>query len=127
MLHRSLEDGATLLDMIRSQCIETADQIRGGLANEAAKNLSGLLDRISLFMDYISEVLRFVESSFEGFEASDNIEEFLSKSVAISKSILASQEKEDYVSLADLLEYELAPHIENWREFITGDDFNIKQ
>jgi hypothetical protein len=124
VLRRSVEDGISLLEMLEGECAETADLYRDGDEN-APDHLGAMLDRIALFMDYVSGILTFVENTFDGFDGGKRTDELLQITLTANRAVLTAQENQDNIALADALEFELAPQLGLWREFLAGPDFAI--
>jgi len=123
LLRRSLADGDTLLARIADQCETVATSFRDGKNNAGAQALVGVLEKIGLFMDYVAEILHFVNVTFDGFAGDAATQALLQRTLALSKDMLANQKKHDLVTLADLIEFELKPLIDDWRAFFDGPEF----
>lgn len=126
LLGRSLTDGDALLARMSERCASVSGDFREGRIKEASEGLAQLLENVGLFMDYVAEILRFVGVTFDGFAGAPAAHELLNRTLAVSKDMLASQENEDHVTLADLLEFELNSLVNDWRGYLAGPDFAIE-
>ena len=102
-------------DGIISAC-ESIGQISGRLmacANSLRiEQTEKVFNDISVLMDNLSDLMDFVRELRNGLEQSEISSESLSiwnKSVDIFKEMLSAFEGKDWITLADLIEYELNP------------------
>jgi len=98
---------------------EVADTLRAGNVEQANTLLVQALDGLVLFTELIGTIKNlsgFDDSSIEiEGETLSSLEERLTE---ILKNIQSGQESEDWVTVADLLEYELATILQEWRDII---------
>jgi len=98
---------------------EVADTLRTGNVEQANSMLVQALDGLMLFTELVSTV-----KNLEGFDESsvklegENISSLENRLTEILKNIQAGQESEDWVTVADLLEYELAVILREWMDII---------
>ena len=102
-------------DGIISTC-EIIGQISGRLMDCAnflrIEQTERVFNDISVLMDNLSDLMDFVRELRNGLEQSEISSESLSswnKSVDIFKEMLSAFEGKDWITLADLIEYELNP------------------
>jgi len=102
-------------DGIISTC-ESIGQISGRLMDCAnslrIEQTEKVFNDISVLMDNLSDLMDFVRELRNGLEQSEISSESLSswnKSVDIFKEMLSAFEGKDWITLADLIEYELNP------------------
>jgi len=98
---------------------EVADAFRMGASEKANSMLYDALEGLSAFTEIIQTAKSLAKTDLSDLslnnETMSSQEERL---LAVLKSVKSGQEDSDWVSVADLMEYELAPLIEKWREFI---------
>lgn len=108
---------------------EVSNMLRTGGVEKANAMLVDALDGLTSFLELLDISKKIME---EG--ASDKIVNADGESLnsveirftKILKDIMDGQEAEDWVTVADLLEYELSPVIEEWRDFIPQMKGSIK-
>ncbi|NLH49768.1 MAG: hypothetical protein GX444_14390 [Myxococcales bacterium] len=125
ILQRSLMDGAELLSLLREESFGAAESFRKGREGNGQEQLGLVLEKVGLFMEYISEIFRFIEVSFDGFTGGLIVQELIGGLRDTMKNIIACQENRDLVMLADSLEFELVPVLARWREFLTSEHFSL--
>ncbi len=105
------------------QIIDTAywvsELFRIADAKEANEEYAGFLESLQLFLKIINEanaILNFNPFLIPFREGT--VEDKIQKLSGLMDQILRVQEEEDWVMLADLLEYELIPLIKEWKEIL---------
>lgn len=98
---------------------EVADQFRMGSPEEANRILVQAIEGISAFIELLDTVRLVTDSELSdlSFE-SKTLGEREQKLLEVTKKMQASQEEKDWVTVADLLEYELGPLMADWKEMI---------
>jgi len=100
-----LENGGTIFDDLRESVDKISELFRMSDEKEASRHFIKFLDA---YRDLI-RMLRLCE----GIPKLDFQEKLVSLE-KLSDEIIAAQEKGDWIILADLLEYELAPLLKEW-------------
>jgi hypothetical protein len=114
---RVIRDSMTELDQELQTSIESAGEIVRLLENrkeEAAYNgLAQLLDSVRIFFTIFSEDLGWDEANAEisRAEISATLERALTQ-------LIAAQENRYWVSICDVLEYEIVPILESWQNLV---------
>ena len=115
---RVLEDSMTELDQELSSSIESSSEIIRLLENrkeaEAYNQLGHLLDSIRIYFTIFSEDLGWADvpnAQISREEISATLEKALTQ-------LVAAQEKHYWVSICDVLEYEIVPILESWQELV---------
>jgi hypothetical protein len=127
ILQRGLADADELVDVMVKMCRAGAAAFRAGNRRDGHEALAMLTDKVSLFVEFVVEVVRFVELSFEGFSGAATAQGLLAELVEIMKKIMSGQQTADEVLLADCLEYELPATFDRWRAFLAGSDFVMEK
>ena len=123
---RVLEDSMTELDQELSSSIESSSEIIRLLENrkeeEAYNQLGHLLDSIRIFFTIFSEDLGWADvpgAQISRKEISATLEKALTQ-------LISAQEKHYWVSICDVLEYEIVPILESWQELVTRTREHIR-
>ncbi|HEB72855.1 MAG TPA: hypothetical protein ENI77_09570 [Nitrospirae bacterium] len=98
---------------------EVADQFRVGSPEDANRILVQAIEGIGAFIELLSSVRLVTGSelsdlSYENKSLGEREEMLLD----ITKKMQTSQKEKDWVTVADLLEYELGPLMTEWKEMI---------
>ena len=95
---------------------QAADLFRMGNEQEANKYYIQILDG----MDWFSEVTNIVMSSKgEGSEPEDTFRLRQAKLTELMGQMLEANKNQDWVLLADILEYEMTPFYKEWQTILT--------
>ncbi|VAX15321.1 hypothetical protein MNBD_NITROSPINAE03-574, partial [hydrothermal vent metagenome] len=98
---------------------EVADQFRMGSPEEASRILLQAIEGIGSFIELLSAVRLVTGSELSDLSYENkSLKEREEKLLDITKKIQASQEEKDWITIADLLEYELGPLMTEWKEMI---------
>jgi len=115
---RVLSDSMTELDQELASSLELSSEIIRLLENrkeeEAYNRLAHLLDSIRIFFTIFSEDLGWANApnaQISRKEISATLERALTQ-------LIAAQEKHYWVSICDVLEYEIVPILESWQELV---------
>jgi hypothetical protein len=126
ILHRSLHGGNTFLLVLQQETAAATTAFRDGRNRDGHERLATLAEKIGLFMNFVDEVLRFVETSFDGFESGWRARALFADTLDLLRKITEAQERRDDVLIADLVEYELDPKLLEWKEFFDGPAFSME-
>ena len=95
---------------------QAADLFRMGNEQEANKFYIQILDG----MDWFSEVINIVMGSeFEGSTPEDTLRPRQAKLTGLMSQMLEANKNQDWVLLADILEYEMIPFYKEWQTILT--------
>jgi hypothetical protein len=126
ILQRSLIDGAELLSLMKEEALGAAESFRLGKDAQGQEQFSMVLEKVGLFMEYIGEIFRFIEASFDGFTGGLQVQELIAGLREAMKKTIVCQENRDHVQLADVMEFEIVSLLEQWREFLTSTHFSLE-
>jgi len=120
ILNRSLTDGLELLHLISEELSECGPMFRDGNFAQANGKLLDLMDKIGLFLEYMAEVVRFSQYAIHAVCSFEKMDELSNEALELMRKILAAQENNDFVLIADLLEFELTPFLQTWEKFFSA-------
>ncbi len=117
----ALEESGQACTKLSELIREAADHLRAGEIQEGNGLLAGILDDFSFLVTLITDVGQH-EPFVKGLnnETSERIETECTQMVDQLKMVLDAQEDQDWVFLADLLEYELSERVSSWSGFFDG-------
>lgn len=91
-----------------------ADLFRMGNEQEANKYYLQILDGIDWFSQVVLTIVNAQENEAEG----QSLEERQKKLTELMEQMLGANQNQDWVLLADLLEYEMVPFYKDWQEVL---------
>jgi hypothetical protein len=96
---------------------EVAELFRVSDEREASERYINVLETLQLFLTMLEESRRILDLDLTAIVYQDRtVAEALSRLSELIKDLLSAQEVEDWVLLADLLEYDLKPELLQWRD-----------
>ena len=115
---RFLDSGVEQVDMIIQGAQKISELFRIADESEANEEYANFLESLRLFLQMVAEVKAILNldlaSAFKGRTVEDRVE----KLSEMMDQMLHVQEEEDWIMLADLLEYELIPLLEEWKSIL---------
>ena len=112
----ALNDCNDYIDNINTKIKDVVIAYNDNDAETANINFATLIDSIDLFIQLISKVHRTVKSyNPDFFKNSDTIRNLEIHLLSILKALIPAKEKNDIIMLSDLLEYELADNLAQWK------------
>lgn len=116
MLLDVLQDGCSYLEDLGGFLSGTSSRFRIGEIQAANNSLAELISGLGLMLQTIDTVGVALGPDFAAaLPGNESLESLMSNLNAVLREIVRAQERKDLVLLADLLEYELAPHLELWK------------
>lgn len=117
LIRDALSDGMAHAAEMHRHALETATAFRAGGERKALglyiEFLNGF-DSLAQLLDCTARALG-IDFAVTPFGAS-TVTRFVEELNALLSEAMKAQERKDWVLLADLLEYELAPHLESWQK-----------
>jgi hypothetical protein len=114
VVHESMAElGQELKNALESSC-EIVRLLENRKEEEAYERLGQLLDSIRIFFTIFSEDLGWVEPS----DAEISRKEFSAVLERALTQLISAQENRYWVSVCDVLEYELTPILESWQKLV---------
>lgn len=112
----ALDDSNNYIDLINSKIEHIVKCYAQDNHDEANIAFTDLIDLIDLFIQLISKVHKTVRSYNEDFfKSNDTIRNLEIHLLSILKALVPAREKNDIIMLSDLLEYELADNLSQWK------------
>lgn len=120
LLRTSLDDGARLLSMILEEISSCVEEFHAGRQVEAHQMYAPITQKIQVFIKYIDEVIRFISQLTGDKSFGVHVDQLNNQTLELTKEMLIAQEKQDYVRLVDLLEFEMVSLLDKWNTFLSG-------
>ena len=103
LLRPMLEDGIQFCDAVVGHCGRVAAQYRTDTVDVASQEMVKLLDSFRVFTRFMQQIRVFIKGHFDVEECfNDSLEHY----ARTMNDLMVAQEGEDWLHLADLLEYE---------------------
>lgn len=115
-----LSNGYTYLAAINQSVGRVAELFRVSDEQEASEHYLNTLESIQLFLQMLQECRYILELDFDspvldGMSGEKRLQMLLS----LIKDLLAAQEQQDWVLLADILQYDLSAEIQRWQNYMS--------
>ncbi len=116
---RFLENGVRQLDLLIQGAEKVSELFRIADEAEANEHYAQLLESLRLFLHIVDQVkgILNLDLSAIAFE-NDTVEQRFEKLSEVINEMLKVQEEKDWIMLADLIEYELMPLLEEWKSIV---------
>ncbi len=118
-----LEDLPYKIDEITAGLKESAELYRVADEQEANLNFVKVITALRDFINFITQLKRVNIINWDNLDLEDDYD----KLIKLIDEMLDVQEDEDWILLADLIEYELSPLMESWKEIASKMKDNIKK
>jgi len=116
-LLESLEDMPGIVEELDGELQRAAMTLRMDYSTDTFTILSAVLDGLKNLINYVEEVKCGVEHlAGRGLEVDDTSLDWWEEYEQVFEDMLASFEMQDWIGVADLIEYELHPLLEEGRE-----------
>ncbi len=116
MVELAVQDGGEGLEHLEEMAVEIAGELRVGRIKDAMDQYLGLIDGIEWF----STMLKNADRAFASVMAESSLESdrqnLISRLAEQTQAIQSAQEGEDWVGLADILEYEFPELFQDGRK-----------
>jgi len=113
-----LSDIPSQIEMIKNGVLQASELYRVADEQEANLNFIKVLNALRSFINFIIQIRRANLVDWDNMLVSDTtIDTVYERSIKLIDEIIEVQEDEDWVLLADLLEYELLPVLDKWNDF----------
>jgi hypothetical protein len=114
-------DGREFLENLSTFLLETAGLFRTGEDYRARDSFVQAVKGLEFFTFLVDRLCSICRINLKEISCSGkNGEEHLEYMNTMFLEMVASQEKQDWVLLADLMEYEVVPQLRAWRELIAA-------
>ncbi len=115
---RFLDSGVEQMDMIIQGAQKISELFRIADETEANEQYADFLETLRLFLQMIVEVKAILSLDLASTFKGGTVEDRLQRLSEMMDRMLHVQEEEDWFMLADLLEYELIPLLEEWKSIL---------
>lgn len=114
-----LENGGEQLDPIIESAQKVSELFRIADESEANDQYAELLETLRLFLRMVAEVKEVLDIDLAAIQFQNGtVEDRIHRLLEIMDQMLHVQEEDDWIMLADLLEYELSPLLEEWKSIL---------
>jgi len=119
MVNENIDNGILYLSKLTPGLEQVAAMLRAGQHQEANSILLDIVDGVDWFSQLIELVIQAKDLDVETVQYNGkNLMERKSQLVGLTENILASYQGQDWVKLADLLEFEFLPYYQDWSEVL---------
>lgn len=116
---RTLENMGEFLDGLAEAINESADKFRIDDETEANKHFVSCVDALQIFIGVIDKVRDLNGLDFKTIQCADaSVAEKEAALLKVFSALHDTQKSRDWITLADVLEYELLPIISVWRDIL---------
>ncbi len=114
-----LKDAETFLGQIVESVNKTAELFRMYDETEAYTNYANLIETIRSFIMFIDATKKAINWDFDtAMHCGKPVQRYWEDFIDVINNMKTTQEEEDLILLADMLEYELAPILTAWLDII---------
>ena len=125
LLNGSLNAAITFLKEFKDGIVKTTDEIRWGNSNAGFKNFSAYLSGLTMFIQIMEKISQFLKIDYNSLVYDGkSVQSYFNDLEKILASVLSTQVEQDYVLLADIVEFELKPNIEMFENILK--DMSLK-
>ena len=119
LLSGSLDAAITFLNEFKAGIVKTTDEIRWGNSAGGFNNFSEYLKGLATFVQIMEKISEFLKIDYNNLVyGGKSIQSYFNDLERILASILSTQVEQDYVMLADIVEFELKPNIDIWGDIL---------
>ena len=121
-LSNSLQSVPSFIKLIE----EASESLRLGEESESMNKFQNVIGEFSAFTTFLSLAKPHLEISEEVYKNA-GLAEFETSLLEFINEILSAQENNDWILIADMLEYEITPLLETWEEIVAklAENLNI--
>ena len=118
---KTLREAAEACTELAGFILQSADHLRSGEIREGNELLSKIWDDFSILVSFLEDVRRCTPFSEGGRNDSiDALDQESREMADLLKMAVGAQENEDWVYLADVLEYEFSQKLGSWDGLLKG-------
>jgi hypothetical protein len=115
LVNGSIDAAMLFLAEFQKGIVKTTDEIRWGNSAGGFKNFSEYLRGLTTFVQIMEKISEFLRVDYNNYIYNDkSIQSYFNNLERILSSILSTQVEQDYVLMADIVEFELKPNIDVW-------------
>jgi hypothetical protein len=115
LLNSSLNAALDFLKEFKTGIIKTTDEIRWGNSAGGFKNFSEYLKGLTTFVQIMEKISEFLKMDYNNYiYKNKSVQAYFNDLEKILSVVLRTQVEQDYVLMADVVEFELKPNIDIW-------------
>jgi hypothetical protein len=119
LLNGSIEAAIAFLNEFKAGIVKTTDEIRWGNSAGGFKNFSEYLKGLTTFIQIMEKISEFLNINYDSLVyGGKSVQSYFNDLEKILSSVLSTQVEQDYVLLADVVEFELRPNIDIWENIL---------
>ncbi|MBY0412687.1 MAG: hypothetical protein K2Q18_00910 [Bdellovibrionales bacterium] len=112
----SIDSSFGYVDYITAQIQKLIVQYNSGEIDQANHSFVEVIELMDLYIQLISRVYRVLRTDLQGASFKDeSVQKLEIHLLSVMKALLQAKEKNDTIMLCDLLEYELADNLTQWK------------
>ena len=125
LVNGSLSAAITFLNEFKAGIVKTTDEIRWGNSVGGFKDFSAYLSGLTMFIQIMEKISQFLKIDYNNLVYDGkSVQTYFNDLEKILSSVLSTQVEQDYVLLADIVEFELKPNIEMFENILK--DMSVK-
>lgn len=111
---------SALLESIKREILSAADFYRQGKTNEASAKIVKIMEAIKPIVNFINSVGMSFSLDFDvlPYDANTTLRQKVEQFLETLDQLVTAQEKQDYVEIADYLEYRLVDDMNGWNTIV---------
>lgn len=111
---------SALLESIKREILSAADLYRQGKTNEASTKIVKIMEAIKPIVNFINSVGMSFSLDFDAlpYDSNTTLREKVGQFLETLDQLVTAQEKQDYVEIADYLEYRLVDDMNGWNTIV---------
>lgn len=119
LLNDSIDAVLMFLKEFRNGIVKATDEIRWGNSAGGFKNFSEYLKGLTTFVQIMGRISEFLKIDYNNYIYNNkSVQFYFNELEKILSAVLSAQVEQDYVLLADIVEFELKPNIEIWNKIL---------
>jgi hypothetical protein len=111
----SIESCFGYVDYITAQIQKLIGNYNQGNMDLANQNFVEVIELMDLYIQLVSRVYRVLRVEMPSMKKDESIQKLEIHLLSVMKALLQAKEKNDTIMLCDLLEYELADNLTQWK------------
>ncbi|MEA9354699.1 hypothetical protein SHI21_00685 [Bacteriovorax sp. PP10] len=111
----SIESCFGYVDYITAQIHKLIENYNQGNMDLANQNFVEVIELMDLYIQLVSRVYRVLRVEIPTMHKDESIQKLEIHLLSVMKALLQAKEKNDTIMLCDLLEYELADNLTQWK------------
>jgi|GEM_PF-3812493 len=119
LLNGSIDAVIVFLTEFKAGIVKVTDEIRWGNSSGGFKNFSEYLKGLTTFVQIMEKISEFLKIDYNNIVyGGKSVQSYFNDLEKILSSVLSAQVEQDYVLMADAVEFELKPNIDIWENIL---------